>query len=231
MDYRLSDKIEYTKIQNSSDVELQTTTDQQKRTITGFVILLNGAIETEVLAEADRRASRVTNILNVESGRFVRHNQIGYMKKTATGWTTTSSYTASYSVRAHVDIDLSKPKIANLITSEDDINQQCHHASLALRSEELQQYETMTTELFQVIEKESSLQDWPKYKALRDALSHQKPVQRAKSQIERYFEIGYFDFSQSDEFDHNSPKNMKNLKVEAHTLKGIVMQHLKSKLQ
>ena len=222
--------MEYITIQNSKSIELQTETDPNGDWIIGFTVFLKGVIEAEVLTEADRQAKHLADILAVKRGIFVTCHQSGYTKKTASGWTTTAAFTSSYRIHAHVQIDLRDPKIAALIATESDTTQQLHHYNLALRAEGLGQYEGMITELFKVIEKEKTIPAWSKYKALRDALSHQKPVPHAKSNIDLNFGLGYFDFIVNDEFDHNSPKNMRNLRAEALALQSIITSYVTTKI-
>lgn len=88
----------------------------------------------------------------------------------------------------------------------------------------------MYRELFQVIEKETGLPCYKKYKSLRHALSHQRPVVDAEKAVITHFGSGWYDFTATHEFDHNSKKNRENLKKDADDLKKIVIAHLIGKL-
>lgn len=89
----------------------------------------------------------------------------------------------------------------------------------------------MYRELFQVIEKETRLPCYKKYKSLRHALSHQRPVVDAEKAVITHFGAGWYDFTATHEFDHNSKKNRENLKKDADDLKKIVIAHLIGKLR
>jgi hypothetical protein len=72
---------------------------------------------------------------------------------------------------------------------------------------------------------------YQKYKSLRHAISHQRPVKRAKKDVEKHFGAGRYDFTANNEFNHNSKKNRENLKKDADDLKKIVIAYLVAKLR
>jgi len=84
-------------------------------------------------------------------------------------------------------------------------------------------------ELFQIIEKDKGFKDYDKYKALRDALSHQRPVQHAEKEVNKYFPDGY-EFN-NHEFNHLSENNRVNLRKDAEDFEQSVIPQLNGKLQ
>jgi hypothetical protein len=100
----------------------------------------------------------------------------GFSKKIGTRpkdiWKTITTLTAVSHKLKDIELDLTDNAVTQKLVKDEDINHRLHHASIALGAEELQLFVTMFTEFFQVIEGETNLQDYDKYSALRDVLSH-----------------------------------------------------------
>jgi hypothetical protein len=92
----------------------------------------------------------------------------------------------------------------------------------------------MFTELFQVIEGETNyVQDYGKYSALRDALSHRvlDPDRSAMKWVKHHYPPPYdFVFTPNHEFNYNSDKNSQMLWAEASKLKGIAISYLNTRM-
>ncbi|NOJ28520.1 MAG: hypothetical protein DA330_10975 [Nitrososphaera sp.] len=70
-------------------------------------------------------------------------------------------------------------------------------------------------------------EDSKKYSSLRDALSHRGQLKLPTQQgLINGFGKNYFRLLPNGAFDHSSPHNIKNLKVQATRLKEIAMHHL-----
>lgn len=74
-----------------------------------------------------------------------------------------------------------------------------------------------------------SVNDYEKYKILRDILSHPFPTNTIQK-LNKYFTIDYFDLI-NNSFDYDSLKNYYNLNKEANLLLKIVRDTLLSKLR
>jgi hypothetical protein len=132
-------------------------------------------------------------------------------------------------------LDLTDKSIAQRIAKDDDLTLRLHHFATALGAEELQLYAYMFTELFQVIEDDknkNTIPDYLKYEALRNVLSHRElDPKRAMKQVSGWFSPpNDFEFTATNEFDHNSEKNLRQLKSEANNLKQHAMSYLNSRI-
>jgi hypothetical protein len=147
--YTLSEPCGYTKIKNSSSIELTTECDVRSRSerITGFRIKVNNEYdEQEVLKKADQQAKRLADIITFKSERRVTHNFAGLMKKIGTNpdrWTTSNGHMGRYHILKNIELDLTDNAIVQKIEKDEDINHRLHHASLARGVEELQLYAYM----------------------------------------------------------------------------------------
>jgi hypothetical protein len=235
--YTLSEPCGYTIIKNSDSIQLETSFNEKSKThlITGFSILIpTEHDENEVITKADQQAKRLADVITFKREKRVVSHRTGIMERIEDDrWKLGKIFTARYHILKDIELDLGDNVIAQMIENDEEINQQLHHASVALGAEELDLFVTMFTELFQVIEKETTLQDYCKYKALRDAISHKElDPDRAFKRVNYWFPSpNHFEFTANYEFDHNSPKNLKQLKSEAYNLKKLVMSYLIAKMQ
>jgi hypothetical protein len=236
VEYTLSEPCDCTEIKDSQSIEFKTKFDKKIKpnSITGFSIIVNGENEDEILEKANKQAERLAQIMTVKSRGYVTATLDGYIVKTGTNpdrWSVLKKISPRYHIRQTIELDLNNKVIISIIENDEDTNLQLHHASLAMGAEESRRFADMYRELFQVIEKEEEVKDYCKFKSLRNALSHQRKLDRAKPKVEKYFGKGRYDFTANDEFDHNSSKNMENLKEDANDLKSIVMSDLSTKMQ
>lgn len=217
VEYTLPEPCDCTEIEGSPSIEITTKFDKKIKpnSITGFAITVIGEYEDEILENANKQAERLAQIITVKSRGYVTATLDGYRVKTGTNpdkWNVLKIRSALYHIRQTIELDLNNKALISIIQNNEDTNLQFHHASLAIGAEESRQFADMYRELFQVIEKEKGLQDYCKYKSLRDAISHQKKLDWAKDDVEKYFGKGRYDFTPNDEFDHDSHKNRENLK-------------------
>ncbi len=226
--YNLSERCGVTRFQNSPSIALTTVRDEKSGSeyITGFTITTTGEFEEEVKRRTNKLAKRLAHIISIKSGKYVTPILDGHSvrkdperRPDTERWSHVKDLIAVYNIENDIDeLDLTDNTIDLILQNDGDINQQLHHASLAIGAEKVRQYENMIREFFQIIEKDKNIPDYYKWKALRDALSHQKPVSHAKSEVENYFCVGHFDFT-NDEFDHDSQKNIEHVMLEASNFK------------
>jgi hypothetical protein len=186
-----------------------------------------------MLEKTNTQAERLAQIMTVKSIGYVSYTCDGYNKKTSGRKTVHKDFASSYHNRQMIDeLNLNKNKaISSIMQNDEDTNIQLYHARLAIGAEGHLRFADMYRELFQVIEKETGLPCYKKYKSLRHALSHQRPVVDAEKAVITHFGAGWYDFTATHEFDHNSKKNRENLKKDADDLKKIVIAHLIGKLR
>jgi hypothetical protein len=239
--YTLSEPCGYTKIQDSPSIELRTECDVKSRSerITGFAIKVKGEYDKEeVVRKANQQAKRLADIITFKREKRVTYHLTGLMEKIGTDpdrWKTSTMGTASYHILKNIELDLTENTISQIIQNDEEINHRLHHASIAIGAEELQLFVTMFTELFQVIEdekKKNTIQDYRKYEALRNALSHRElDPNRAMAQVNHWFlPPNDFKFTTTKEFDYNSEKNLRQLKSEANDLKKYVISYLNTRM-
>lgn len=242
--YTLSEPCEYTTIQNSPSIKLITEFNEKSKSnhITGFSILITGEHnENEVKRKANQQAKRLADIITFKRQKRVTPNLTGLTKKIGTDpdrRTTSKILRSSYHILKDIELDLTNNVIAQMIEKDEEINHRLHHVSLALGAEELQLFVTMFIELFQVIEDDknkNSIPDYLKYEALRNALSHREldpnRPRGAMTQVKQWYPPPCdFEFTPTNEFDHNSEKNLRQLKSEANDLKKHVMFYLGNNL-
>ena len=236
--YTLSEPCEFTNIQDSPSIEFKTEFNRKIKPnrITGFTITVIGEQdEEEVLRKANQQAKRLADIMSFKAEKRVIHYWAGLMKKIGTNpdkWTTSRIGTIVYHRLNDIELDLKDNTIAQMIEQDKEINHRLHHASIAMGAEELQLFVTMFTELFQVIEGETTLKDYWKYSALRDVISHRElDPKRAMARVKQLFlPPNDFTFTPTNEFDHNSEKNLRLLKSEANDLKKLAMSYLGTRM-
>jgi hypothetical protein len=243
IEYTLSEPCGYTTIKNSDSIQLETSFDEKSKThlITGFSILITAEHdENEVIKKASQQAKRIADIITFKREKRVVCYRTGIMERIEDDrWKLSKTFTARYHILKDIELDLGDNVIAQMIENDEEINYRLHHASIAIGAEELQLFVTMFTELFQVIEdekKKNTIPDYRKYEALRNALSHREldPNRRngAMAQVKQWFPPpNDFEFTPTNEYDHNSEKNSKQLKSEAYNLKKLVMSYLSAKMQ
>jgi len=239
-EYTLSEPCGFTNIQNSPSIEFKTEFDRETKPnrITGFSVKVTGEQdeEEEVLRKANQQAKRLIDIMSFKAQKRVIYYWAGLMKKIGTNpdkWATSRIGTVVYHRLNDIELDLKDNNtIAQMIEHDKEINHRLHHASIAMGAEELQLFVTMFTELFQVIEGETTLKDYWKYSALRDVISHRElDPKRAMARVKQfYLPPNDFTFTPNNEFDHNSEKNLRQLKSEANDLKKLAMSYLGTKM-
>lgn len=239
VDYALSEPCGFTNIQDSPSIQFKTEFDRKTKPnrITGFSIKVTGEQdEEEVLKKADQQAKRLADIMSFKAQKRVIYYWAGLMKKIGTNpdkWTTSRIGTVVYHRLQDIELlDLKDNTIAQMIEHDKEINHRLHHASIAIGAEELQLFVTMFTELFQVIEGETTLKDYWKYSALRDVQSHRElDPKRALARVKQfYLPPNDFKFTPTNEFDYNSEKNLRQLKSEANDLKKLAMSYLGTRM-
>ncbi len=73
---------------------------------------------------------------------------------------------------------------------------------------------------------------YDKYESLHDVLSHRELDPRAMKWVNHYYRNRRkFEFTTTNEFNFNSEKNMRLLKVEANNLKQRAMKYLNKRMQ
>jgi hypothetical protein len=238
-EYSLSEPCGFTNIQDSPSIQFKTEFDRKTKPnrIIGFSIIVIGEQnEEEVLRKANQQAKRLADIMSFKAQKRVIYYWAGLMKKIGTNpnkWTTSRIGTVLYHRLQDIELlDLKDNTIAQMIEHGKEINHRLHHASIAMGAEELQLFVTMFTELFQVIEGETTLKDYWKYSALRDVISHRElDPKRAMARVKQfYLPPNDFTFTPNNEFDHNSEKNLRQLKSEANDLKKLAMSYLGTKM-
>lgn len=186
-----------------------------------------------MLEKANTQAERLAQIMILKSLGYVKYTYAGYSLKMSDGRKLViRDYVFPFHVRPMInELNLiSNRKINSIIQNDENTNMQLYHARLAIEAEENRQYANMYRELFQVIEKETGLPCYQKYKSLRDAISHQKELHSAPTKVKEYFGQERYDFL-NGEFNHNSKKNRNHLKKDADDLKKVVIAYLVGKLQ
>ena len=227
--YVLPEPFDCEKLENSSSIVFDADYNGKAYSVKGFTLTVMAKNEHEMKEKANKKAERLVQNMTLKGRGYVKYVYEGFRTKTpnASGRRTLrKEFTGSYHIRAMIDkLDLnSNQAISSIMQNDQDM--QRYHVRLAKEAEENGQYANMYKELFQVIEKEILLKDYNKYKSLRDALSHQTELDRAKPKVEKYFGKRRYDFTTNDEFDHNSTKNRENLKKDAEDLKDVVIEHL-----
>jgi hypothetical protein len=235
------------KIQNSDSIILKIEYDEKydgKRKfnrITGFYVLIIGEPNRdEAIKRANQQAKRLVDLLSFKRGKRVPYAWKAVQRITETGLVETTGIVGRIStsnLRA-IELDLQDKGVKHLIENAEEINHRLHHFSLALGAEELQLFANMFTELFQVIEDANPanrIQDYEKYEALRNAISHRtlnpKKPRAAMAQVKRWYpHPNDFEFTKDNEFDSNSEKNEKQLGTEAFNLKKAVLAYLSTRL-
>lgn len=239
VEYTLSEPCGITKLQDSPSIELRTECDVKSKSerIIGFSIKVNGEYDKdEALKKANHQAKRLVDIITFKREKRVTHYLAGLMEKIEDdSWKTCKIGTAVYHRLKNIELDLTDNAIVQMIEKDKEINNRLHHASIAIGAEELQLFVTMFTELFQVIEDERTLPGYYKYEALRNALSHREldpnRPKGAMAEVKRWFPPpNDFEFTPTNEFDHNSEKNQKQLKSEAKNLKNLAMSYLNTRM-
>jgi hypothetical protein len=236
--YSLPEPFDCEELEDSPSIEFKTKlgNNTKPHTITGFTVSVTAQNEDEILEIANTQAERLVQIMTVKSLGHVNYAYQGYSPKNpnASGSKTIrKSVTAVLHTRQMIDeLNLnSNQKISSIMQNDEDTNILLYHARLAIEAEENRQYANMYRELFQVIEKETGLPCYKKYKSLRAAISHQREVSRAENDVITHFGAGHYDFTANHEFDHNSKKNRKNLKIDADNLKKVAIAYLIAKLR
>jgi hypothetical protein len=233
--YSLPEEFHCEKYENSSSIVFDTEpSDKKGYKIKGFTITVTAENEEEILEKANTQAERLVQIMSFKSLGHVKYSYEGYHQKTSAGTARTvrKKFTGVYHIQPMIDeLNLkSNQAISSIMQNDEETNMQLYHFRLAIGAEENRQYANMYRELFQVIEKETGLQNYQKYKALRHAISHQRPVDRAENAVITHFGAGRYNFTPNHEFDHNSKKNREHLKEDAGDLKQAVIKYLSPKL-
>jgi hypothetical protein len=236
--YSLPEPFDCEELEDSPSIEFKTKLGKNTKpyTINGFNVTVTAQNEDEILEMANTQVERLVQIMTVKSLDHVNYAYQGYSPKNqpVSGTkTVTRGWGFPFNTRQMIDeLNLnSNQKISSIMQNDEDTNIQLYHARLAIEAEENRQYANMYRELFQVIEKETGLPNYKKYKSLRDAISHQKYLDRAMGDVITYFGPGRYDFTTNQEFNHNSKNNREHLKEDAGDLKGIVITHLIGKLR
>jgi hypothetical protein len=224
--------------ENSSSIvfDAQYDVKTDRYSIKGFTITVTAENEADMFEMANRQAERLAQIMTLKSIGYVNYAYHGYIPKNpqASGEKTVRAGVTSRNHTRQMIDELylnSNQAVSSVMQNDEDTNIQLYHARLAIEAEENRQYANMYRELFQVIEKETRLPDYYKYKSLCDAISHQRRLNRAIADVENYFGKGRYEFTANQEFNHKSSKNRANLKDDAKDLKKIVISHLIGKLR
>ena len=193
-------------------------------------------MKTRRWEKANTQAERLAQIMTLKSLGYVDYAYHGHNPKnpqSSGGKTFALSATIHSHTRQMIDeLKLnSNQAISSIMQNAEDTNIQLYHSRLAIGAEETRQYGNMYRELFQVIEKETGLPKYQKYKSLRNAISHQKRLDRAMPDVKKYFGKRRYEFTTNKEFNHNSKKNRENLKKDAGALKKTVIRYLRPKLR
>jgi hypothetical protein len=236
--YKLHEAFDCEQLENSSSVVFDASYDTNNKSynIKGFTITVNADNEAEMREKANTQAERLAQIMTVKSLGYVGYYYQGHQQKNpppSGTRTVRTSVTGRYHTRQMIDeLNLnSNQAISSIMQNDEETNMQLYHARLAIEAEENRQYANMYRELFQVIEKETGLSCYKKYRSLRHAISHQRPVEDAEKAVNTHFKAGRYDFTTAHEFDHNSKKNREHLKEDAGDLKKIVIAYLAGKLR
>lgn len=239
--YRLTEPFHSKKLEDSSSLMFDAEHNDKDSyyEIKGFTITVTAENEADMLGQTDIQAERLVQIMTLKSLGYVKYTYDGCCYKTSRGtWMVAKGFTPRYNIRGMIDeLNLnSNQKISSIMQNDEPTNILLYHFRLAIEAEENRQHANMYRELFQVIERDGEARElgelgvhYAKYKALRDALSHQKPLNWAPSEVEKYFK-GRYEFL-NGEFNHNSKKNRENLKEDAGNLKKLVISYLIPKLQ
>jgi hypothetical protein len=236
--YVLPEPFSCEKLENSSFIvfDAQCDVKTKSHSIKGFTETVTAQNEDEMLEMANTQAERLAQIMSVKALGHVNYAYKGFSPKNQNAQgskTIRKSVTAVSHTRQMIDeLNLnSNQKIGSIMQNDEDTNIQLYHARLAIEAEENRQYANMYRELFQVIEKETGLPCYKKYKSLRAAISHQREVSRAENDVITHFGAGHYDFTANQEFDHNSKKNREHLKIDADDLKKVAIAYLIAKLR
>jgi hypothetical protein len=235
--YTLHETQDSKELENSSSIVFDALCEVKTKAhkIKGFTITVTAENEDEIMEKANTQAERLAQIMTLKSLGYVEYAYHGHNPKNPqVSKPVRASVTCRYHIRGTIDeLNLnSNQRISSVMQNDEDTNIQLYHAHLAMEAEENRQYANMYRELFQVIEKETGLPCYQKYKSLRHALSHQTKLDRAMPKVKKYFGEERYDFTTTThEFNHNSKKNREHLKEDADNLKKIVIAYLIGKLR
>jgi hypothetical protein len=224
--------------ENSSSIvfDAQYDVKTDRYSIKGFTITVTAENEADMFEMANRQAERLAQIMTLKSIGYVNYAYHGYIPKNpqASGEKTVRAGVTSRNHTRQMIDELylnSNQAVSSVMQNDEDTNIQLYHARLAIEAEENRQYANMYRELFQIIEKETGLPCYKKFKSLRAAISHQREVSRAENDVITHFGAGYYDFTTNHEFDHNSRKNREHLKIDADNLKKVAIAYIIAKLR
>jgi hypothetical protein len=236
--FTLPETFDCEKLENSPSIVFDALGDVKTKThkIKGFTVTVTAQNEDEMLEMANTQAERLTQIMSVKALGHVKYAYHGFSPKNPSpsgSKSVRTSMTAVSHRRGMInELNLnSNQRISNIMQNDEDTNILLYHARLAIEAEENRQYANMYRELFQIIEKETGLPCYKKFKSLRAAISHQREVSRAENDVITHFGAGYYDFTTNHEFDHNSRKNREHLKIDADNLKKVAIAYIIAKLR
>ena len=236
--YKLSRPV-YCK-QSVGDTTIKFENDSNNNLI-GFKIVVENKTDFEASKINNMKKENLEKILTILSGMELKAIPAGTEgdPKTPGLRRVSNALVVKYDIEGSIDkVDITDSNIENIINK--DVNPKLGYLSDAVAHKSHGRYSEAIKEAFRVIDKDRSVDDYNKYKCIRDILSHSEDQrdQQLYQNTRKYFICfftpirGNFDFMYCDEsngkfiFDYDSPKTKKTLeqvaKVLIEEVKGIL---------
>ena len=205
--------------------------ENQQKTITGFKIMISIPDEVVAKHEAEETAIRLTCVLVASSGTDSTAHLTGSTEITsAPRHRISRNYRMGYQIRNNAIVNVDPKLFGDILTLKPEITQKMQHIADALKASKAKEYASVIKSLVLACNEEPT-GDFAKFKALRNALSHNKAPLNDKTVAGlKDFGPDYFTLTADGIFDGMSASNRRKLKTQAHKFLTHVHQSLKDEL-
>ena len=219
---------------NSNDIELIFEEDNSVMLKAFKINVMNYEDKKEIMI-ALQHASRFTNLITLKTGMFVFHKR---PRKIVNGKNTNEpvGFTMDAVLTKLVNLDMTDNELACLLGVDSRENQQLAHFANGQKALEDDDFVNAIKEFYQVTEYENVL--GPKYKSLRDGLSHAElTVPRTIDELKNEFGIICIENPNSTQnpkgkyVDITSPEIQEILEKEANYLRNVAIRFIDGKVK
>ncbi|NOJ28521.1 MAG: hypothetical protein DA330_10980 [Nitrososphaera sp.] len=154
-DFMISDECEFNDVIGIKDICLKVKEgDNGSKIVSGFIISVKASTEEDAYTKATAQAKRLTDLIAVYNGIFLRHTLKGCSRiNPDQSRTVTVSLSASFLTRLDIPLDLTKNELPSLIKhgktkSSTELAERLHHANQGFEAQNNELYEIMIREFF-----------------------------------------------------------------------------------
>lgn len=198
-----------------------------KNSITGFVIHIINDDQSDATMQAELQANRLCNLLTLKSNTIVECNQPSISSVEDNKITIFNTLSCGVSVYLGYDLNLNDQLTRSLIYHDSKTNQHLYNYHNGFKAFQERDFSIAIKELFMIVENQD-FPDLKKYRALRNAVSHEK-----LDDMNTILELNKLGITiqKGGYLDTNSPPITKILEQEARNLLNFVKPFVGNELK